>query len=339
MLKIEHLVPITVPTGNAVDSERLIQARSLQAILQDTSLPENIQKQVQESANSLTRIAGMDAVIQTAKGKVVKDPTEQEWALMDSESKVEWAVAAAMRSCGVTPTNILRDVTDRLGAFAIIPYSALSDLAFDGEEDKVKTSVDNFAKWAIRSHMDAWVVAPINYYDVAKHAMAGGIGVPYGGSEVSMIMHTLQLNLPLHVSTVARVGNLETRVDDLDRRVTRVEKRVSEHDKDIQQLKVMSDQQQKSLAAIKADLDQKTLRLANAEQQLALANRQQVFNQDPLIFAVPKDTDIRSSDTKAVLGPCWGPEIDQIVAELRNLVSVSGERQTGSVDLWAKVQV
>lgn len=334
-LKIEHLVKAEVPTGETKELPFLERARELNKLL-DPTLPEAARAGLTSAINELREVSGYEAVSQTLQGTVVAAPTEAEFDAMSPEAKKQWAISQAVKGCGVADMSQLREVADALGAFAIIPYSSLSPTAFENEEPEVEKAVTNFDAWARSLGLESWVLAPIPYYDVDKHVAAGGLGVPYAGKDAVMTMQAVQMTLPVLIGLSGRVGNLETRVGSLEGRMGKAEASIKANADNIAMVKQIAEQQQAQLIQAKATIDAQALKLANVEQQAELARRQRVFNQDPLIFALPAGENVLSSLQKAILGPCWGPDIDAIVAAIRKLVPAEGHRAYGSIQLWAR---
>lgn len=54
---------------------------------------------------------------------------------------------------------------------------------------------------------------------------------------------------------------------------------------------------------------------------------------DPMMIALPSDKDIHS-DAVAVVGPCWGPDFDDVIAVARGYKRIPGQRKMISRIGW-----
>ncbi len=54
----------------------------------------------------------------------------------------------------------------------------------------------------------------------------------------------------------------------------------------------------------------------------------QIRFEDPLLIAVEKGEDIRSSNTQVIVGPCWGPDFDELALLALNLTLKKNQRKT-----------
>lgn len=230
--------------------------------------------------------------------------------------------------------------------FALIPFKALNPKSLEVESEQIQKAVKNFDQWATSVGLTTWVLAPIHQYDVCAHALSGGMGVPYAGVDVRTHMQTIQMNMPLYVEMIGRTDVLDVRVTGLETRMNRQEKitkqhseKLEEHNRRLESVERISKAQSEALASLKNELEAESrarlIAQQQAEQRAQELRSARWQNEDPLIIAI-NGTNI-SGEGKAIMGPCWGPDIDQIVIEARKLEVITEARRPGSSALWAAI--
>lgn len=179
----------------------------------------------------------------------------------------------------------LRDVATRLG-FILVPFGFLSDdyLKLDGAEEAVQFNDTMSEECAV------YVLAPVSAYDVGKRVRAQADQSVFF-DENDPVMLSLEMTVPTlralwggQQALTDRVGAVETAVTSLASRLDAAEKRAAAE------------------RASRLELEARSLR-----------------RQDPLVFAVPRNTDVRTDEANAVLGPCWGERVELAVFEALGL--------------------
>lgn len=345
-MKIENLIKANLPTGKPITLERMKQVKQVSKILLDENLPIAIRNEFTAGNNMLAEIAGLEAIRETGKGNNVVSPTAEEMSVLSDKAQQAWAVAAALKVSGTAELSDLRKLTDKLGGFALIPFKALNPKSLEVESEQIQKAVKNFDQWATSVGLTTWVLAPIHQYDVCAHALSGGIGVPYAGVDVRTHMQTIQMNMPLYVEMIGRTDVLDVRVTGLETRMNRQEKitkqhseKLEEHNRRLESVERISKAQSEALASLKNELEAESrarlIAQQQAEQRAQELRSARWQNEDPLIIAI-NGTNI-SGEGKAIMGPCWGPDIDQIVIEARKLEVITEARRPGSSALWAAI--
>lgn len=224
----------------------------------------------------------------------------------------------------------IRDLAEVLGLI-IIPYEygcerRIKSDKFPGQtysHASPRELADNFASDAKKNNMTAWMISPVQYYSIQRNVanMKYDFFVPSSAQQAFL---ALKLVMPLLISTINQIERLS--------------ETVSNHGIDIQNLQRTVESQQKQIEGIQVQLTierqkriDNELKMKELERQRAEAEekRRQAEAElvrfvmfDPMIIAVPNSvTDINSYEGNVILGPCWGPEVEPMVAELLGLDS------------------
>lgn len=212
--------------------------------------------------------------------------------------------------------QILR-IADVLG-LVVMPYSYVCPdrIAKDRVANtcNATTLAKNFNSELERNKMNTWIVAPVQYYSIEKNCkdMSYEIAVPSTAIQAFM---ALKLVMPLLINTMNQVNNLNQRMNnhgiDLDNLRNVVRQQQSQIDSIATQLKVERERR------VAAELEQKR-RMDEELARRAELVRFEMF--DPLLIGVPSSVkNINDYQGQAILGPCWGPDIEPMIAELLGL--------------------
>ncbi len=346
-MKLDNLIKAHLPSGEPVTLDRVTQVQQISKILLDPNVPSQIKDKLTMGNNALAELAGIEAIRETARGKIVIGPTKEELATTNLEAQKSWAIAEALKASGTAELSEIRALVDKLGAFAIIPFSALNKMSYTKESDMMQKAIKNFNDWATSIEgLTTWVVAPVHHYDVCSHALAGGKGVPYAGPACRTQLETIQMNMPLYVEMIGRTDVLDTRVTGLETRMNRVEttskqhaEKLAEHERRMETIERVSRAQAEQLESLKNRVEEearaRVIAQREAENRAQQAREERWVNEDPLIIAVNGSS--VSGDGRVIMGPCWGPDLTAIVTEAFNLNIISDSRKPGSAELWSAI--
>lgn len=215
-----------------------------------------------------------------------------------------------------TPRTNLRNLhqlTDKLG-MVIMPFHALTPNSLRAEEYPVRCLVGSFNKSVNAADLQPYVIAPLELYDIHRHidAVKKGLTGEFYSKEFGQVFTTIQLQMPLFSLIFASLTNLDGRVKELET-VT-------------QQLQIQVDGIQQQLKIIQDNAERRRKEEA-AERDAMKAAMMQVFHaRDPLLFAIPKSQNLHDGSVTAVIGPCWGPDFSQEMADLFELSTVIKQR-------------
>lgn len=219
----------------------------------------------------------------------------------------------------------IRQLSDA-SAMPVFPLSYLQDEAKpdDCECHRALETMVRELGWC-----DHYVIAPVSYYDLNKVAMDNSDRDSYAPAQIEQAWTALELAMPMFrmvLATDLRVGALEkelglvkNQLNSLETRVVRLQERV--------------DRQIEEMAKERARQEAENSKLA---QELARLSRESFQWRDPLHVAIPRGNRLLDAGW-AFVGPCWGPDLPEIVASAIGLKDTGGRQAIEmSVRRWAQ---
>lgn len=227
----------------------------------------------------------------------------------------------------------LRSLADTL-ALTIFSVDYLNPKSFGGSY-RTESMVNAFSVAAREQGMQPFVMAPIRHYDILRHIDSKDPSTEMYSMHHASAIESLQIMMPALVmmsSAIARLGdNLQTiikRVDSLESTVKGTVRGLELMDKRLTDLSKKVDQQQEERM-----LEQ--IRLKKLEEELARVQAEQASQRrsfdwfavgDPMVFAIPSSVSVSTGEALAVVGPCWGPEFDNLIVQALDLSHIQGQR-------------
>lgn len=223
-----------------------------------------------------------------------------------------------LNSCPRGRIQQIRELCETLG-LVIIPYEYACYTRIKQDrypEQKYHDAspyelADNFNECTKANKMTSWMIAPVQYYSIENNVknMEYDFFVPSSATQAFM---ALKLVMPLLIRTISQVDKLSSTV--------------REHGIDIDSLRKTVNEQQKQINGIQKQLEIERQNRIDAERRhrKQMEEKQKEVEElirfmmfDPLMIAVPSSVkDINSYEGNVILGPCWGPEIEPLVANL-----------------------
>lgn len=194
----------------------------------------------------------------------------------------------------------LRHIADRL-RLVIVPAAYVAESIWDGAQQGSGNPALAFRD-EMASEFQVFVLGPVSIYDPAKHATFSENLPLYYDSE-NQAMLALDLLMPVVRGLISRVGQVEQRVQGIEQELEGVRSHV-------ERLELQLGQQLREQALRNEDL-------AGRVQHLEA----RVFvRRDPLIFALLRGESIITSSSFAMLGPCWGEDLDDLALRALGLL-------------------
>lgn len=220
-----------------------------------------------------------------------------------------------------SPTVSLADarkIADKL-SYLIMPFEYLDERSYQQERRPTFEAIKGFAD-DLEAWFDIYVLAPIPYYLVQKHVRAKTDRSLYAGKAVAQAFMAVTMSIPMFRAILGDVEDLRKRMDRLDARVTNAEAELKNLARRIDDLQAQAERQhaeaimaQQHTVAIQRQLE--TLRARTA-----------FIAYDPMMLAIPKGTNLQADGT-AIIGPCWGPDFEDIVVTALGLHKIEGQRK------------
>lgn len=185
--------------------------------------------------------------------------------------------------------------------------------AISGYTRYVSTAYDRFISAADANNLNAWLLCPVQYYDIEEHSknLKFDFFVP---SSVQQAFTSIKIILPMLIGMISQIKNLSKKVDNMSTELNTIQNTLIQQQQQINRLEEELTQQRIKIAEQAAQEQQLLQELQEARERI----QWQIM--DPMLFAIPADiTNINSYTGNAALGPAWGPEIDEVLVKLLGL--------------------
>lgn len=274
-----------------------------------------------DQRNSLTAIASTMIDTREAQRRQIADTVG---ALPESLWVKDEPLTRFARSPRVMMGD-LRGLADAFG-FVILPWEYFT--RNDKSTSAMSESIDAFVGEAeFNERYIPYVICPVDYYSLERHVKASDDLPIYAGPFGQAFMG-INMSIPMFRQLARRVNNLEAKASNTDARLDSVETELKNLARRLGEIQRAEERRQRE-AAIQA---------AAAARQAALVTEQiaavrRFIPYDPMLIALPSGKDIHS-EAVAVVGPCWGPDFEDVVATARGYKRIAGQRKMISRIGW-----
>lgn len=206
----------------------------------------------------------------------------------------------------------------------IFPVDYIDSKSWSEESYEVKQSINTFHK-DLKNDFDLVVLAPLNHYSLTKHAKAEDADKGIYAGKHSIVFTSVLMNIPMFRSIINDLSDLRDNVDSLSGTISNVEKNMKMMQNQILNLQKQMEQQKEQ------QLQQQIQHNAEMKAVSARLSEMQFQVTDPVIFAIPKGTDIndmKSDDALGYVGPVWGPDFDGIALFQLDMEIIKNQRNT-----------
>lgn len=216
-----------------------------------------------------------------------------------------------------TDVKGILDVAEKLGLLVIpsqyVKYDLVKNelLQIEGlGRCSVSYAYDNFIEESTKQNLNTWLVCPVQYYDIERHAkdLSYDFFIP---SAISQAFTSIKIILPMLIGMIEQIESLKNKVDNINTQLENMKGTLKAQQQQIDRLEaeLVKERQRRVEEAIRVRQLEETV----AEQRAQI----QWSTFDPLQIAIPASVkDINSYDGNAVLGVAWGPEVDDILVDL-----------------------
>ena len=206
----------------------------------------------------------------------------------------------------------ITNIAEKL-SMMIIPESYMTfDLT--GESWNTTRAVQRARDRADKNGLRVWVLTPINNYSVEKHVNDTIDYEFFAPLSIAPTITACKLIIPTLRGMKNQLDALSTKVDNIAQQQDNLSQTVKQQAK---QIELLSQQVERNrVLALKEAAKTKEL-----EAEVKRRSEASLFSQiDPMIILLPKDvTNIYDYTGNAILGPVWGPDMDDIMLELSNV--------------------
>lgn len=219
-----------------------------------------------------------------------------------------------------TPTiklGNIKSLADDLGMI-VFPFDYIDERSYSGEGYELRRNLRNFSE-TLQDKFDLMVLAPINHYSLIKHVNSEDPNKQIYAGQHSMIFTSVQMNIPMFRSILNDLSDVREAVEGLSSTITNVEKNMKMMQSQLSSLQKQADQQRQQMLAQESAIKSLNSKLAEMEFRAT----------DPVIFAVPKGTDINNMDednNQGFVGPVWGEDFQGIALYKLGVQIVENQR-------------
>lgn len=209
----------------------------------------------------------------------------------------------------------LRRIADLLG-FLIIPFEYLHPDSYNREARNMQGAITTFSE-QVGTWFTPYVVTPPVFYNVEAHASAETDLPIYSGPLTSQAMMALSMSMPMFRSLLRNLKSLAQNNQEIQQQLQGVHQEISGI--------------KSRLVALEAYVEQQIQIQVQAERQrqaeaAAAAEAARMLQYEPMLIGIPKGQNVHAN-CNVLVGPCWGPDFEDIVFTALQLRKVEGQRK------------
>lgn len=218
----------------------------------------------------------------------------------------------AINKIAMSPTvrlSSIREVADKIG-FIVLPFEYMNEQAWS-QDRAAQNKIRAFTKSSGARELGyiPYVLTPVLYYDVYKQISNRHPDLSiYTGTHSTNLM-SLQMMIPTLVTLYQDISNLKEQSNEQHSRLKKVEENISSMSKQLEMLQNQIQEQNKKII----EQQEESRSLLNRVRELE-SGQWSLSIIDPMLFLIPERTDVIRDDCFAKIGPCWGPDFDDILA-------------------------
>ena len=214
-----------------------------------------------------------------------------------------------------------RSVADKLG-FLILPFDFVKESIYT--DDPAYPAISGFAD-NVPEGYDAYVLGPVDIYDVHKHLESTIDSTIYAAESIQQAFTAINLVMPLFRVHQAQLQQHESQIRQQQGDLNRLQSEFKNLMARVDQLAVQFELQQKRRLIEQAKEQERAKDRARAL-EARVRRLERVSAIEPLLLAIPEETDLIEGDGECIVGPCWGPDFDDIVFQIVGLKKIAGQR-------------
>ena len=169
----------------------------------------------------------------------------------------------------------------------------------------------------------SYILCPIDYYNIWEQIKSDKLLKIYYAEYFENIFQTLELIIPtqknLYLASKTNDENLkalslsfDTNIKTLNDKITSISSKVNKLELEFIEEKRRTRNQIERLQDAQSSLQSTVLQ---QQRQIEFLYCQL----DPILFAIPKETDIVEDDSVSIVGLCWGEDIDEMIFDMKGI--------------------
>ena len=225
-----------------------------------------------------------------------------------------------------------RAIADKLG-FIVVPFAYLDARSYQEESKDTIRAIKAFDKNLTDLGYSIYVLAPVHHYSLDKHVRAEGDQEIYAGKPCEQAFLAIEMAVPVFRTIFSNLQQLRDYAEDTAEEVGNNRGRIDENraainknSQEIRNLRRRIDTLQKQVEREREEALLRESREKEMRRQLEeLRSQSRFWAYEPMMLAIPNGTNIKEADTPAIVGPCWGPDFEDIVIAALDMKEIKGQ--------------
>ncbi len=212
----------------------------------------------------------------------------------------------------------MRALADNLG-FVLMPFEYLDPAAYRDEPAVTKNAIRAFDS-SLASRFSVYALAPVGYYSFERHVASSSdlpLRAPKGHEQT---FAALDMVIPTIRTLQSGISSLKAGVEQMEGQLSQMKSALQRLEDRIERERTERVAQEMRSKAVEQE------RRHRIDEQLEREYERARRVLDPMLFALPKGESIED-DGIALIGPCWGPDLDNIIIAGLKLQQYSGQRK------------
>lgn len=204
----------------------------------------------------------------------------------------------------------------RIAEMVVIPFEYLNQESYKNLSYGLRDKISYFQNSADKYSMETYVVTPISNLSV-QNMIDSYSSKQIVTNSYSKYFDMLELMLPVLILMNKNIKELGIKLDNITNKV-------NDLSDEMKSVAISLLQVQKQVGRIELETKERI------KTEIETLRKEQLSTfylpSDPMMFAVPKGTDITTDDVMGFIGPCWGPDFDPAMEELVKKYFIPNQR-------------
>jgi len=216
-----------------------------------------------------------------------------------------------------------RAISDKLG-FIITPFEYLDPRSYKDESKDTKRAIKAFDS-RLSGYYNTYVIAPIHHYNIERHVRATSDLEIYAGGSCEQAFMAINMAVPVFRSIFLSLDQLKNQAEKTAERVNENTAAINSNAQEIKNLARRVNDLQRQVQEQREREIIEAARQERLRQELeTLRSQNRFWAYEPMMLGVPRNATIKD-DVPAIVGPCWGPDFEDIVVAALGLKEIKGQ--------------
>lgn len=295
----------------------------------------NAVERLVELANTYSNSIVEESIKKT--GVLPKNFEPMEYTLGHNYSKGYYLAESknpTMEKFASTPKVHLMEVRSvvRDTKMVLAPYELLDSNAISHESYRMISAIKRFVSLTKKYDMNPMVIMPVKFLSVQQMVENYNPSYEIYAPSHNQYFDMLDMLMPVILMINHKLKEMGVRLDNIESKLDSMDSDMKTVVQSINNMKRQLERLQKEIKEQEIVRQQQAEKIELAERMRAMAWN---WAMDPMLLAVDKKTSIEDNGF-AFMGPCWGPDFDEIMESLVNhrLVSKNKNLKSKLLEIW-----